>query len=111
MKTNIHIGGRKAVCPDEVVLLIANENYTQVVCTDGTKLLVATTLKELERRFCTHPYFIRTHKSFVVNLHFISNYESLEDNFIEMVNATKVTVSRRRKNELQHRLNFYQPIF
>ncbi|MCU0326548.1 MAG: LytTR family transcriptional regulator [Spirosomaceae bacterium] len=104
MKTNIHIGGRKAVCPDEVVLLIANENYTQVVCTDGTKLLVATTLKELERRFCRNPYFVRTHKSFVVNLQYISNYQSLEDNFIEMVNDTKVTVSRRRKQVLQERI-------
>jgi DNA-binding LytR/AlgR family response regulator len=104
MKTNIHIGGRKEVCPDEVVLLIADINYTQIICTDGSKLLVATTLKELERRFCANPDFIRTHKSFVVNLQFISNYASLDANFIEMVNAAKVTVSKRRKPILQERI-------
>lgn len=64
MKTNeIHIGGRIKICPDEIMLLEANTNYTMLYLQDGHKLIVATTLKQLEKRFAVCQNFFRPHKS------------------------------------------------
>ncbi len=101
IETNIHIGGRKEVCPEEIIVLVADINYTQVFFYDGTKTIVATTLGELERRFRVNPLFFRTHKSFLINLNFVANHENLAENYIKMSNETKVIVSRRKKLALQ----------
>ena len=44
--TEIAIGGRKKVLPNDVVLLVANQNYTTLYFENGDKILVATTLKK-----------------------------------------------------------------
>jgi DNA-binding LytR/AlgR family response regulator len=104
LTTNIHIGGRKEVCPEEIILLVADINYTQVFFSNGSKAIVATTLKELERRFRANPLFFRTHKSFLINLNFVANHESLAENYIKMSNEKKVIVSRRKKLALQMKI-------
>ena len=104
IETNIHIGGRKEVCPEEVILLIANENYTQIIFNDGSKAMVATTLKELEKRFKEHPSFFRIHRSFMINLSYVMAFETLAENYIKMSNEAKVIVSRRKKNAFQNKL-------
>jgi DNA-binding LytR/AlgR family response regulator len=101
MKTNkIHIGGRKTVCPDDIMLLEANENYTLLYLQNGKKLLVATTLKTLEQRFDVCQNFFRSGKSYIVNLNYLSDYQ-LDRNLIIMQNAKTILVSRRRKNAFQ----------
>lgn len=105
MKTIVNIGGRKKVCPDEIMLLQADQNYTTVLFKDGKKILVAKTLKELEKRLSGFPIFFRTHKSFIVNLRFAENIRfTLLENYLSFPNETKVCVSRRRKNDLEIRI-------
>lgn len=105
MKTNtIHIGGRKSICPDEVMLLEANENYTILYLENGKKILVATTLKTLEQRFVDCQKFIRTHKSHIVNIEFISDYQS-DNNKIMMQNKKMILISRRRKNAFRLKID------
>lgn len=94
----IKIGGRKKVLPNEVMLLVADTNYTILHCENGTKYLVATTLKQLEKRFSETKYFFRSHKSFLINLHFIESFE--EKLSIKMKNDIRVLVSRRKRAKL-----------
>lgn len=104
MKTNtIHIGGRQQVCPDDVVLLEANTNYTVLYLQDGKKLLVATTLKKLEKRFDAYENFFRTHKSHIINMEYMCNYEA-KSNQILMPNQKRIVLSRRRKNAFQSKI-------
>lgn len=101
----VNIGGRKKVCADEIMLLQADQNYTIVIFKDGKKILVAKTLKELEKRLSNFPIFFRTHKSFIVNLRFAENIGcTLLENYLSFPNETKVCVSRRRKNDLEMRI-------
>jgi DNA-binding LytR/AlgR family response regulator len=105
MKTNtIHIGGRKSICPDEVMLLEANENYTVLYLENGKKILVATTLKTLEQRFIICQKFIRTHRSHIINIEFISDYQS-DNNKIMMQNKKMILISRRRKNAFRLKID------
>lgn len=97
----IAIGGRKKVNPAEVLFLSADNNYTFVMFEDGKKILVATTLSILEKRFDSTNFFYRTHRSFMVNLQHI---ETLEENKVVLKNKTSILVSRRKKEVLKEKL-------
>lgn len=99
---DVLIGGRTAVNPEKVVLLVASVNYTIIYLSDGKKTIVATPLKALEARF--QPFdFYRTHKSFMVNLAYIKTYLPTHSK-IEMIDNQKVLVSRRKANGLKKHL-------
>jgi DNA-binding LytR/AlgR family response regulator len=100
---DISIGGYTSVNPDEVVLLVASVNYTIVHLSDGNKTIVATPLKTLETKFL--PYlFYRTHKSYLVNLKCIMDFQERQ-NLLQMSNNQVVVVSRRKRNGLKKWLN------
>jgi DNA-binding LytR/AlgR family response regulator len=105
----IHIGAWCNYKPNEIILLLANVNYTEVFFTNGRRLIVATTLKVLESRFANCGSFFRTHKSFLINLNYIKNHESLKsEEYIDMQNNYRVAVSRRKKLAFQKRINLNQ---
>ncbi len=104
MKT-ILMGGRQNANPQEIILLQADVNYTNVLFSNGRKLTVATSLKILEKRFSNHSEFFRTHKSYLINLNFVKNYDSIgEGNFVQMKNDYRATISRRRRRAFQERI-------
>jgi DNA-binding LytR/AlgR family response regulator len=104
MKTNeIHIGGRIKICPDEIMLLEANANYTMLYLQDGKKLIVATTLKQLEKRFVVCQNFFRPHKSHIVNLDYLFDYQP-DNNLLTMQNHKIILISRRRKMAFQSKI-------
>ncbi len=100
----IRIGSHKKVEPNEVLMLEAVSNYTKVHFATGKILLVATNLKKLENRFCMSDLtFIRTHKSFIINLDYIREFDYSD--VVEMDNDRFVTVSRRKKHKLIEAIN------
>ena len=91
---SIFIGGRKSINPEEVIRLQADINYTRVFLSDGKKILVATTLKEIENRFSAFPKFVRINKSVIINIDCI---KQINDEQIIFQNGETLTPSRRRK--------------
>jgi DNA-binding LytR/AlgR family response regulator len=90
--TKILIGGRQKVYPDEVIMLQADANYSIVYLIDGSKLIVATTLKKLEERFSQFA-FIRMNKSYMVNSQFVIEEQ---ENALKLSNSLIITFSRRK---------------
>lgn len=104
-RKNIHIGSRERHQANEIVLLLANVNYTEIYFANGHKTIVATTLKTLEQRFSISGEFFRTHKNSLINLNYIKAYDHLlADDFVEMKNDFKVAISRRRKLAFELRM-------
>lgn len=93
-QTSIFIGGRKSINPEEVIRLQADINYTRVFLADGKKILVATTLKEIENRFSALPKFVRINKSVIINIDCI---KQINNEQIIFQNGEICTPSRRRK--------------
>ncbi len=100
---SISIGGRQNVNPKEVIRLQADANYTRVYLSNGKKILVATTLKEIEHRFAECPKFFRISKSMIINIDCIKqiSYEK-----IIFQNGETCKPSRRRKKAF---LKFSRP--
>jgi DNA-binding LytR/AlgR family response regulator len=93
-QATIFIGGRQTINPEEVIRLQADVNYTKVFFSDGKKIVVATTLKELESRFSAFPKFFRISKSLIINIDCI---KKINDEKIIFQNGESCTPSRRRK--------------
>lgn len=85
-------------------MLEGSINYSIAHFEDGTKKMVATTLKDLEPRLRAFGFF-RTHKSYIVNLRFV---QTLDANIIFLGYKLNAVISRRRKHSFEQFLNDYQ---
>ncbi|MFD2519776.1 LytR/AlgR family response regulator transcription factor [Emticicia soli] len=92
----IKLAGKKKVNPAEVLFMKADVNYTEVFLQDGERLIVSKTLKELEKRFVNYNFF-RTHKSYMVNLKYVTGYQIHEGLLVKVQDEHHVSLSRRRK--------------
>lgn len=87
--------------PSEVMRCEASGNYTVFHVGDGKQLITSKTLGEYEDLLSPF-HFIRTHKSHLVNLEYISYVD--HNGFVILKDSTKVEVSRRRKAEVTNAL-------
>ena len=75
----------------------ASSNYCKVICVDGKEILLAKTLKNIQL-LLPPTLFQRIHKSYLVNLNFISRFNRTKSLEIELQNGKKLPVSFRQKD-------------
>ncbi len=85
-----------------IVRLQAKGNFTEVFLTDGTRKLICKFLKHFDD-ILDDP-FIRVHRSFIVNRHFIRSYSKGAGGYITLEDDTEVEVSASYKEQLLKRL-------
>ncbi len=102
---SIRIGSCRQHSADQIILLLGSANYSEVYFSNGKKIIVAITLKQLEKRFSLSGDFFRTHKSYLINVKYIKDTNSLHTNeYIEMKNNFRVAVSRRKRVAFEKRI-------
>jgi two-component system LytT family response regulator len=86
------------------VLKIRGENvYSTFFLTNGKKIVTTLTLKEVETLLQRFGFF-RVHKSFVINLKYISRYIKGEGGIVVLTDGSEVEVSRRNKADFLRRI-------
>ncbi len=104
MKTMpLKIDRKRYVFPNEVLLLKANINYTEIHLSCGKKFMLAKTLKEFYKEFQKFGFF-RVNRSVVINLNFIDNTDEHFEN-LKLKNELKLKISRRRRDDFRLSLN------
>jgi two-component system, LytTR family, response regulator len=94
---------QKEFKPEEVICFEGDINYTKIYFTSGKTNVIAFTLKNIESQLSGNQSFCRVHKSFIVNVNYISQVEKTE---IMLQNQKRVLLSRRkRKLNLDRLLN------
>jgi two-component system LytT family response regulator len=103
-KLTITYGGGKSILDfDEILYLKGFDNITTIFLTRNRKLTVAKTLKHFENLL--QKDFYRIHKSFIVNLKFVTKILTREAYFLELNEGTQLPVSRRNYKDLNDVLN------
>lgn len=87
------------VDPQDIIVCIANSNYTTVYFSDGRKRVISKTLREFEDMLVPYNFF-RPHNSHLVNLKLVSEFMRGDGGYLIMQNKMKVPVSKNRKEEL-----------
>ena len=95
----IHVGGRKQLPPQQIVMLKAESNYTNIILQNGASLIVATTLGEIAKRV-NHLSFFRPNRSTVINLAYLKMFDT-DDSQILMQNDEVIVLSRRRTKKFR----------
>lgn len=95
----------------EISVIAAQDNYSEVRLSDGTKMLLRKSLKVWEDTLPT-THFMRVHRTQIVNLARITRYErdSDEHTLLHVQGATEpIPASRDRWKDLRDRLSAIRP--
>jgi two-component system, LytTR family, response regulator len=88
---------------EQVAYCGSNSNYTTFFMANGSKHVVSRTMKDFEDLF-PETLFMRIHKSYLVNVKFITRYIKGDGGEVVMHNKAQLPVSRMRKDALLDRL-------
>lgn len=92
---------------EDIMYFSASNAYTFVIMNNGDKHLVSKSLAVFEEVLLDNPIFFRVHKSYLINLKFISHYIRGEGGEIIMQDKTAVVLSRNKKQDF---LNLFKKI-
>lgn len=70
----------------DIIYIKAEGAYSEVFCKNSQKHLVSRNLKNFEDILCENENFCRVHKSFIINLNFVSAYHKSNGGSIELKN-------------------------
>jgi two-component system LytT family response regulator len=76
----------------------SDSNYCRVKCLDGKEFLLAKTLKYVEELLASD-LFLRIHKSYLVNLNYVTKFNKTDDLTVTLTNAEQLPVSVRKKEQ------------
>lgn len=97
--------GKRQIPLAQITYLEADVNYTIIHTLDGKKIISAFTLKRFSA-IIEKGLFIRTHKSFIINLLHLKSYQANERTVL-LTGNKKIMISRRKRDELKKVLNCY----
>jgi len=89
---------------NEVTYCEAEGRYTHLHLKNGKIITVAKLLKDFEEKL-PKDYFVRVHRSNIVNIKFITGVDLISKNHLIINNKNKIVISRRRKKILNEILN------
>ena len=91
----------------QIVRLESDDCYTNFHFNDGSSFMVSKTLKEYEE-LLNPADFIRTHKSHMVNVNYIKNYNKFSEVYtLVLKDNSHIPVSRRKREKLNDMLSHF----
>lgn len=90
----------------DILYLKADGAYTTIFMADGHTFTTAHNIKHYEEKFGIYPYILRTHKSFMVNLHFVTQifHQGGMQLGLSVGDVEPISVSEPHRNEVLKRL-------
>jgi len=91
---------------NEIINIEADSNYSIFHLLDKEKITVSKILKEYEEILPEHQ-FVRIHKSSIINLNYLKEYNSKNGLEVTLSDGQKIAVSRRRTSDFLERVKSY----
>ena len=83
---------------EKIVYCESDSNYTIFFLSDGQKVIVSKTLKDVEEILDGSDFF-RVHASYLINMKNVSKFTRGDGGYVVMSNNQHITVSRKKKDE------------
>ena len=99
-------GGYTLVDFDDIINIEADSNYSVFYLANKDRITVAKVLKEYEEILPDNK-FVRIHKSTIINLDYLKEYNSKNGLEVALKNGVKIAVSRRRASEFAEKVKSY----
>ena len=85
---------------NKIMYCKSQSNYTTFHLSDGKKILLSKTISDVEKMLSSY-FFIRTHRSFLINPNFMKKYFHSEGGFILMQDDESIPVSNQHKKTIR----------
>jgi DNA-binding LytR/AlgR family response regulator len=95
--TAVHVGSRSHIQPANIIMIVADINYSTIFLIDGKKILVSTNIKKLDERFHTFHNMVRVHRSYMLNTQYL---KSIAGNTALLSDNKSCQISRRKMQNL-----------
>ncbi len=100
-KIAVHVRDKVKLLPVMSIAYIeADTSWCRITMDDKKQYMIAKNLKEFDEFFSATTAFIRVHKSYLVNVNFITEYSKGEPFIITMHDKKVFEVARRKKREI-----------
>ncbi|MCU0437664.1 MAG: LytTR family DNA-binding domain-containing protein [Raineya sp.] len=84
-----------------IVYIEGDSNYSIIHTLENQKIMIAKTLKEFEELLCDETYyFLRLHKSYIINTQYIKSIQKKEPASLTLINNQTVEIPQRRRLEI-----------
>lgn len=91
---------------NDIIHIEADSNYSIFYLANNEKITVSKVLKEYEEILPDHQ-FVRIHKSSIVNLNYLREYNSKNGLEVILKNGDRIAVSRRRASDFAEKIKLY----
>lgn len=91
---------------DEIIRIEADSNYSVFHLHNRDNITVSRVLKEYEE-LLPENQFVRIHKSSIVNLNYLAEFNSRNGLEVLLKNGEKIAVSRRRASDFMEKIKLY----
>ncbi len=93
-------GGFEYIALDEIEYFEAEGSYVRIVCANQKSKIVSKNLKYFESALESTRNFIRTHRSYLVNMNCVFSYSKSEGGILLLKSKQNIPISRERKQEV-----------
>ncbi len=90
---------------DDISHFVADGSYTKICMKDGKSILASKMLKYFEQTLSDFSQFLRIHRSSMVNLKYVEEYQYSSGGSVLMVTGQNLYPSEDRKKKLLNKLN------
>ena len=101
-----HINGHRIIEIENILHIEADSNYSIFHLLNGEKITVSRVLKDYEELLPEDKFF-RVHKSSIVNLSHIKEYQTKNGLVLTLSTGENITVSRRRASDFFERVKLF----
>ncbi len=98
--------GYRLVDIEDIIHIEADSNYSIFHLKNGEKITVSKVLKDYEE-ILPEERFVRIHKSSIVNLRYVNEYNNKNGLVLSLTNGESIIVSRRRASDFFEKIKAY----
>lgn len=85
---------------DDILYFKADNTYTDIFFADSKKLTISRTLKNIEDTLSSTQQFFRCHKSYIVNMKYLTDYVKSDGGYLMISSKHQIPVSPDRVQDL-----------
>lgn len=90
--------GIQVIYPQHIIYCKADGRYTRIFLKNGESILVSRLIKRFEEILPEEDFF-RVHKSYLVNINYISEFKNPQNKILILLNNTEFNIAVRRKSK------------
>ncbi|MES2555836.1 MAG: LytTR family DNA-binding domain-containing protein [Bacteroidota bacterium] len=97
--------GLRFIQLDVIVFMEADSSYCTIYLNDGKQVLVSRPLKYFSDKLEGDRVFLRTHKSFIINMNYLQEYVKEDGGALKLTSGHSIPISRQKKDEVLKEMN------